>query len=451
MSMYLVMYPCPHGNSIAYYTAVGIVFFQNLCYAELDCKSPSFYDKIGGTAMKYYKPEELRAGMRLAKQIYNKQGVLLYDRGHVLNAQAIAGIQKFGLLGVLILEPAEPLPPFSAEEQEFEQCQTAWMFRLRDCLISISKGQQPQGLPALVADIIRRFGTLTHPIAFSQSIRSSEDYNYKHSICTAILSAMIAHQLRLSETALTDIVTAALLADFGYLYVPKEIMTKNDDELSSIDLLSIEQYRTKAFHLFKQETNPYELSNNTFLVLNEFLRVPRREDPKLNTQTFHMYTKILMTADKYDRLTAMSLSYQPVTAVSALRHLQKQNTLYDSRAVHALADVISMLPAGQCVMLTANRRGMIVAETPGDQFHPQVLDFDTNVVYDLSSPKLRDIIQITDLMVTMDQRYPFDAQSLKFFVPDEPLKNTTRRFRMRLEKSRKRDALKRARIAGGKA
>ena len=56
--------------------------------------------------MKFYKPEELRAGMRLAKQIYNKQGVLLYERGLVLNDQIIASVQKFGLLGVLILEPA---------------------------------------------------------------------------------------------------------------------------------------------------------------------------------------------------------------------------------------------------------------------------------------------------------------------------------------------------------
>ena len=74
--------------------------------------------------MKYYKPEELRAGMRLAQQIYNKQGVLLYKRGFVLNDQIIAGLQKFGLLGVLVLEPAEPLPPVSEEELEFDQCQT---------------------------------------------------------------------------------------------------------------------------------------------------------------------------------------------------------------------------------------------------------------------------------------------------------------------------------------
>ena len=397
--------------------------------------------------MKFYKPEELKAGMRLAKQIYNKQGVLLYERGLVLTDQIISTVQKFGLLGVLILEPAEPLPPISAEEQEFEQLQTAYMFRLRDSLIAISKGQQPEDLPALVFDLIRRFGALDHPVVFSQTIRSSEDYNYKHAVCTAILCAMIAHRLSLPTVAMNDLVTAALLADFGYLYVPKEIMRKHEDELTDAELRSIEQYRIKALQLLKKDTNPFGLSENTFTTLTEFLTVSRKENPALATAAFHLNTKILLVADKYDRMTAMSLNYQPVTSVQALKHLQKQDKLYDTSVVSALSAAISFLPVGQCVLLSSSRRGMIVSETPGDQFHPQVLDLLTNTIYDLNSPKLRGVIEITDLMTSMDQRYHFDEQSLKHFTPDMPLQVTARRIRLRLEKARRREAAKHARAA----
>ena len=80
--------------------------------------------------MKFYKPEELRAGMRLAKPIYNKNGVMLYDRGTKLTMPGINSIQNFGLIGIFILEPAEPLPPFSREDLEFEQNQTIYMFQL---------------------------------------------------------------------------------------------------------------------------------------------------------------------------------------------------------------------------------------------------------------------------------------------------------------------------------
>ena len=397
--------------------------------------------------MKFYKPEELRAGMRLAKQIYNKQGVLLYERGLVLNDQIIASVQKFGLLGVLILEPAEPLPPISAEEQEFEQLQTAYMFRLRDSLIAISKGQPAEDLSALVSDIVRRLGAINHPVSFSQTIRSSEDYNYKHAVCTAIFSAIIAHRLSLPASAMSDLITAALLADFGYLYVPREIMSKHEDDLTSIDLLSIEQYRAKALQLLKKDTNPFGLSESTFTTLTEFLQVSRKEDPKLVTASFHLNTKILMGADKYDGMTAMSLNYQPVTSVQALRHLQKQEMLYDVSIVNALSTALSILLFLFFFFFFSFFFSMIVSQTPGDQFHPQVLDLATNTLYDLSSPKLRGVIEVKDLMTTMDQRYNFDEKSLRHFVPDMPLQATTRRIRLRLEKARKRDAAKRARTA----
>ncbi len=392
--------------------------------------------------MKYYKPEELRAGMRLAQQIYNKQGVLLYKRGFVLNDQIIAGLQKFGLLGVLVLEPAEPLPPVSDEELEFDQCQTTWMFRLRDNLIAISKGHKPEDLPSLVHDIMQRFYSLDHAIVFSPTVRSSEDYTYKHSICTAILCAMLAHGMGFPDNTARHLVMAALLSDFGYLYVPKEIMAKSEHELSTIDLLTIEQYRNKAAGMLKRGETTYGLTENIFSILDDFLKVERKENPQLDISDFHMPTKILMVADKYDRMTAMSLGYEPVSPIQALRHLQGSPKLYEPEIVQALSNALLILPPGRCVELTSKHCGMILSETPGDQFHPQVLDFATNAVYDLNSPKLRDVIKIQDLMPSMDLRYPFDSQSLKHFAPDPPLQNATRRIRMRLEKARKREAAK---------
>ena len=63
--------------------------------------------------MKFVRTEDLKAGMRLAKPIYNKKGVLLYERNSALTAPGIASAKNFGLIGVYILEPAEPLPPLS--------------------------------------------------------------------------------------------------------------------------------------------------------------------------------------------------------------------------------------------------------------------------------------------------------------------------------------------------
>ena len=67
--------------------------------------------------MLFVKVDELKPGMRLGKPIYNKNGVLLYDRDTKLTMQAIYGIKNFRLLGLYILEPAEPVPPMSEDRK----------------------------------------------------------------------------------------------------------------------------------------------------------------------------------------------------------------------------------------------------------------------------------------------------------------------------------------------
>ena len=58
--------------------------------------------------MIFVRSEDLKYGMRLAKPIYNKTGVLLYERNTRLTMQGIESVKNFGLLGLYILEPAEP-------------------------------------------------------------------------------------------------------------------------------------------------------------------------------------------------------------------------------------------------------------------------------------------------------------------------------------------------------
>ena len=44
--------------------------------------------------MKFVRTEDLKAGMRLAKPIYNKNGVLLYERNSALTAPGIVSIRN---------------------------------------------------------------------------------------------------------------------------------------------------------------------------------------------------------------------------------------------------------------------------------------------------------------------------------------------------------------------
>ena len=53
--------------------------------------------------MLFVKTEDLCPGMRLAKPIYNRLGVLLYERNTELTPQGINSIRKFSLIGIYVL------------------------------------------------------------------------------------------------------------------------------------------------------------------------------------------------------------------------------------------------------------------------------------------------------------------------------------------------------------
>ena len=387
--------------------------------------------------MQFVESQDIRPGMRLAKPVYNRNGVMLFDRNTKLTQQNIVNLMNFSLIGIYIPEPAEPLPPLSKEELEFEQLQTFYMFRLRDSLVNISKGKTPTDLAGLAKDVLEHFGTLDHKVRFTQNIRSNTDFVYKHSVGVAIISAMIGHAMRLRENTLLSIITAAFLYDFGYLYVPAEIMKKGED-ITAIEGSTITKYREKAFALLHADTNPYSIPPDALAMVTQMIQAGRKEDHSVDRSKWLIGTNILTVADKFDRVTAMSLSRKPDSEITAIRHMIRHPDIYPEKVVSALSQSIHIMPAGSCVDLTNGEKAMVVQANEHDFDHPIVLSFQFNKIYDLSDPNVNKDIQIADVMHTMDNRIEVDEHTLEQFESDDNLSKTVKKFqekKRRLEKT----------------
>ena len=378
--------------------------------------------------MQFVKTCDLKPGMRLAKPIYNKMGVMLYERDTKLNAQGIESIKNFNLIGIYILEPAEPVPPLSEEDLAFEQFQTISMFQLRTIMEQIRNDTPPSGLNELVNKIITSYGSLDHKLNFTQNLRSSSDYTYKHAISTAILAAMISNTLSSPYEVQVACVTAALLYDIGYLLVPQDILDKGN-RLSPADQKTIQECRKLGFE--KLNPSSYSFLDKTVLkmisqiiyVTNPADRDPEEKIPLTNS------TKLLKVADAFDRMTAMSLDKEPVSEIIAIRHLFDQPDQFDSRIVSALSTSINILPTGCCVDLSSNDKAMILMENPDNFMQPLILKFSDNRIYDLRDPEVYQEIQIKDIMKTMDNRIMIDEATLKHFYADDVIKKAADDFR----------------------
>lgn len=332
--------------------------------------------------MQFKKIDELRPGMRLARPIYNKNGVLLFERDSKITEQGIANISNFGLIGLFILEPAEPCPPMSDEDKEFERFQTINVFSLMDEVNKINTQGKTAKLQIIVSNIIKSYGHLETKINFNQNLRSEEDARFKHALNVAILSAMMCNKLNLKIEDRLDTVSAAL--------VKGNVSPDVVERLFSSDP-NVKRYIFQADRIEEGAENGV-MEGNIKLMDGG---------------------KILAVADVFDNMTAMRVEKTPESEVATVKYMLERPGIFENRVVMSLIDSINILVPGICVELNTGSKALVLAENRQDLFRPMVLSFDNNEVIDLSNKAVYGDLEIKDIMKTMDNRHVINTDMLK--------------------------------------
>lgn len=355
--------------------------------------------------MIFVKVDDLRVGMRLGKPIYNKNGVLLYDRDTKLTMQAIYGIKNFNLMGLYILEPAEPVPPMTEDDINFERFQTMAVFSIREDLNLIASGKKDKGLDWLCSLVIKNYGELDRKINFVQNLRSNEDFVYKHVLNVAILSVMIASRLELPAEQVNSLVKAAIMHDIGAL---GQNNIEQSDELEREQREAIRKRTQDILNDYMNvEDDIMQLINQMHtLYVQEGESVPQALKSNVNAN-------ILFVADAFDRMTAMKSYEEPTSEIKAIRTLLNQEEIYDQKVVNALVKAVNILYPGVCIELTNREKGLVIRENEDNIFEPLVLNFRDNNLYDLSLKEVKEEMQIEDVMKTMDNRIKLDSSLLE--------------------------------------
>ena len=357
------------------------------------------------------RPDELKQGMIIARPIYNKQGVLLYDRNTKLTRQSVQSIKNFGLLAVFILEPTEPVPDITDEERMFERFQTMAMFALKDELDGLSNGKGLKNIENLAAKIIKMYGGLEHKMNFIGSLRSAEDYVYKHSLNVAIISAVIAHHMQMKHTEQMDVVIAALLHETGKAMLPKSIIAKKEEDLSEEDKFMIKKYEIDGNELIQQDNN---ISATVKAIINQnFKELAGKSGAN---PRFLEGTRVLRIADVFDTMTEVGVNHETFSKVAVIKYFLSELDFYGEKGVGALIKGINILNSGVCVELTNGVRALVIKENEENLLRPILLDLDNNVVYDLNREDLYNKVQIKDVLKTMDKRVKLSEDFVNKFL-----------------------------------
>lgn len=360
--------------------------------------------------MLFVKREDLKTGMRLARPIYNKNGVLLYERNSKLTKQGIESIKNFGLIGIFVLEPAEPVPPMTQADIDFERFQTMCVFSIQEELDKILQTKRVSKMQMIASDIIRNYGHLEQKINFIQNLRSKEDYIYKHSLNVAILCAMMTHVLNMKVDEQLETVQSAVIHDIGKLMVSKSIMEKN--EWTDAEWAQIQAAELEGFDLIDRV---YSSSPNIKRICAQSQKVLSGLETGEDISDVKMVNgaKVLAVAERFDTMTAMRFAGEPMSEVAALKHLLENSQVYDSRVVDALVQSINILSPGVSVELNTGEKALVITANEQNILQPMVLMFRDNSIVDLSNERMYGDLEIKDIMKTMDNRYVMDMDMLK--------------------------------------
>lgn len=364
--------------------------------------------------MLFVKQEELKIGMRLAKPIYNKKGVLLYERNSKLTAQGIDSVKNFGLIGIYILEPAEPLPPMTPDDINFERFQTMCVFSIQEELQAIRDKQKYQKLPTIADTIIKDYGHLDRKINFVQNLRSNEDYVFKHALNVAILCALMTHKLNMYYEEMKDTIEAAVIHDVGKLNIDDAILKKGN-RLDSGERAKIRHCELGGLDIIEQATrsispNIKRIAQQAYMQLDNF-----RSGKQLDMGKTMKTSKVLMVAEIFDTMTAMSYGYEPTSEVAALRYLMENPEAFDEQVVQALIDSINFLSEGCCVELSNGEKGLVLSANDSDILKPMILLFKDNSIIDLRQQLIYADLEIKDIMKTLDNRHVMNMDAAKQF------------------------------------
>ena len=337
--------------------------------------------------MQFVKTEELKPGMRLAKPIYNKTGVLLYERNSKLTIPAINSVRNFSLIGVYILEPAEPAPPLSREDLEFEQAQTVYTFKMRDIFENVYRREPIKKLEGLIEDVCKRYGSLNHRVNFNQNLRSADDFMYKHAISTAILTAMIAQHIEISEEDYKALITAAFLYGFGYRFVPRHVLSK-EDALTEDEETIIQSALEKGLVYLQASNEPLSYFKTAVSIAQCHILSSRPNITLPDTSdTILLLSEILKVAEQFDFMTGMMMGHKPESEIFAMNYLREHVTEYNETIVSILAQCIHIIPAGASVDLSTKDKAIVLVENPKNYMEPVILRLKDNQIYDLSAEK----------------------------------------------------------------
>ena len=172
----------------------------------------------------------------------------------------------------------------------------------------------------------------------------------KSLVNTAILSALIAQELKLPHHKVLQVVTGALLHDVGMLRLPKEIVEKKGG-LSASELQRIQSHPLHTYKIVTKELlYPEDVG---LIVLQHHERWDGEGYPRrISTTAIDMGARIVSVADAFEAMVSQKPYRNSIVGYQAMKNLLADNSRrFDPDLLKVFIHIMGIYPIGSIIRL----------------------------------------------------------------------------------------------------
>jgi HD-GYP domain-containing protein (c-di-GMP phosphodiesterase class II) len=172
----------------------------------------------------------------------------------------------------------------------------------------------------------------------------------KSSVNTAILSALIATELKLANHKIMQVVTGALLHDVGMLRLPKEIVDKKGG-LSASELQRIQAHPLYTYKIANKELlYPEDVG---LIVLQHHERWDGQGYPRrISGAAIDIGARVVSVADAFEAMVSQKPYRNSMMGYQAMKNLLSDNSRrFDPDVLKAFIQTMGIYPIGSIILL----------------------------------------------------------------------------------------------------
>jgi HD-GYP domain-containing protein (c-di-GMP phosphodiesterase class II) len=337
--------------------------------------------------------------MRIDHPVVDRMGRELIARGATADEYEIEALIKLGIMTVYIqeiVEDPEGEPQLSDKaKRNVERYRTE--DRSKVTLSDSVRRQVSEGIQTIYSDTgSAAFADTTNSIAGSllaaieendaiaidiSSLKTSDEYTFKHSVDVATIGMVIGKTLGLSNQQIYEIGIAGLLHDVGKTKVPLEILNK-PARLDKDEFEIMKQHSVYGYRILK-ERNDY----NDVIALGVLQHHEKMDGSGYpvgaDSDTISPYAKILTVADIYDALVTERPYKSAFSQRDAVEMIMSMTSELDMSAMRAFLESTILYPVDSYVELSNGETARVVKNNAHFIMRPTVVGVRSGRVYDL--------------------------------------------------------------------